>query len=334
MPPLRFPATFAALAAGAFLACACSSAATRPRVDDALPAVANPQAATFIMIQGDGFARNAQARLGSNPLGNLTWVNAQLLTAELPSGMQPGRYTLTVANPSGGEMTLPNAITVEGTAPGPAPTTPKPAQAPTRAATIAATEPPSPSPTPAPRTAEPTRRSPEPPTQSPAQRPTASPAEPPIPAPTQPPTQRPSATRTAVPQIRNQSIPNLAGSWLILDTVTYGPGTGSAFPFTVAIQQQGNQIAGGGSGLSFSGVIDGLNVHVDYVQDNGATGTFDWQTDPNGGSLAGSFTNSTGNGGQSIGQRAGSGTFTVYQQTSTRGGAEDNGQSRGKKKER
>ena len=42
------------------------------------------------------------------------WVNGQVLTAEVPSGLPPGSYDLTVDNPGGGRTTLAQAISVAG----------------------------------------------------------------------------------------------------------------------------------------------------------------------------------------------------------------------------
>jgi hypothetical protein len=94
----------------------CAAGGGTPRLDAALPRSADAQAAAFVLIQGDHFSPDAVARLGSTRLQSLTWVNARLLTVELPPGMSPGNYGLVVQNPGGGEAMLPGALTITGPA--------------------------------------------------------------------------------------------------------------------------------------------------------------------------------------------------------------------------
>ncbi len=347
------------LAVVSLAATACSTGSSGPRVDGAVPHNANATGNTFVLIQGDNFAPNAQVRLGRSQLVGLTWVNARLLTAEVPGGMQPGAYDLTVANPGGGTKTLPAAITITGpkSAP-PAAATVAPAAAtqPSAATAVPATGTPqpelatvAPSPRPLPATISPAP-SPQPRTAEPTQQPSATEAPPPAPRatqpppratqpplrPTQPPTQPPArATQpAALPQSRTAAVPNLAGQWTIVDTVTYGPGAGGTYSFAVTIRQSGANISGSGSGIRFNGVIDGDLVHATYVQDNGAGGSFEWATDAGGTALSGSFTNSIGNGGDSYGQRSGSGIVASFAAVAAQGQDDATEKSHGKKKGR
>jgi len=120
-------------------------------------------------------------------------------------------------------------------------------------------------------------------------------------------TQPPPTTQPPPAPIRSQAAVNVTGSWLLTDTVTYGQVVGLAIPFRISLQQQGNQIFGQGDGLRLSGMISGLTIAVNYVQDGGATGTFEWTLDPSGSTFDGAFTNSIGNGGSSSGQRLSAG---------------------------
>jgi hypothetical protein len=326
---IRGPALHAAvLLAVAMVAAGCSSAGG-PRVDGALPKHAPAKAQTFVMIEGDGFAPNALVRVGSNSLQGLTWVNARLLTGVVAE-LQPGSYDVTVENPGGGTATLARAFTVDGAAPGQAATsTPQP--------TGAGTAPPATVPPSATLSPPPTQRPIERPTQRPTERPTQQatrvPTEQPTRVATEQPTRQPPRPTPAQPQNRPQQTPDLSGEWLITDTVSYGPGTGSSFPFDLSLTQQGSQLSGGGNGLQLSGVIDGATVSASYSQSNGTTGTFSWTAGADGNTLAGSFTNSSGNGGDSVGQRLGSGVILDVQHAPPADAAPHGG-GKGKKKGR
>ncbi|MHB8578046.1 MAG: IPT/TIG domain-containing protein [Dehalococcoidia bacterium] len=314
---LQNAAASAAVGASAVLtALACSSSTSPPHVTDAVPSHIAAAQPAFMLIEGSGFNRGATVRVGDSPLGRVTWVNERLLTVEVPAGMPPGSYDLNVSNPGGAQTTLQQAVSVQGSAPAGVAAT---AAAPSRpVATAPAIAPP----TVNPRTPTPLARVTSSPRPTPSPEPTRAPTNPPTQPATGPATRSPAPAATQQPPrptsaptqaTRPQTGLNLSGQWTIVDSVTYGAGVGGQYPFVVVIQQAGNQIAGSGGGLQFSGTISGNAVHVDYLQDNGATGTFDWTVSADGSSLTGSFTNSTGNGGDSSASRAGSTALASYQ---------------------
>ncbi|MFO7740834.1 MAG: IPT/TIG domain-containing protein [Anaerolineae bacterium] len=57
---------------------------------------------TSVVISGTNFAPTPQVVLGSTPLENVTWISLTQLTAQVPWGMEPGTYPLTVTNPAPG----------------------------------------------------------------------------------------------------------------------------------------------------------------------------------------------------------------------------------------
>jgi photosystem II stability/assembly factor-like uncharacterized protein len=67
---------------------------------------------TAVTISGSGFVATPTVSLGSTALTGVTWVSTTTLTATVPWGLDPGVYPLTVVNPDGGSVTLPNAYTV------------------------------------------------------------------------------------------------------------------------------------------------------------------------------------------------------------------------------
>ena len=59
--------------------------------------------------------------------------------------------------------------------------------------------------------------------------------------------------------------------------MTQGPGTGQSFTFDISLQQTGNTISGGNSGLQITGSVDGQTASVTYTQPAiGHTGSFTW----------------------------------------------------------
>jgi hypothetical protein len=272
------------------VACSSLNSGSDPHVIGALPNRVTAPQGSFLIIEGDHFNSRATATLGSDRLQFVTWVNAAVLTAQVPPGLAPGSYDLSVSNPGGGHYTLPKAITVVGaTGSTPAPTavpaqphspTAAPTATPVRASATA-------SPTPAPRTP-----TPAPPTRTPAA------------------TASPTVVRTATPQATRASAPlsnggpNLTGDWTITDTVTYGIGQGQTYSFVVSLHQAPGLVTGIGGGLQINGVFDGQTFQATYVQDNGSVGNFYWTVDATGNVLSGTFSNSSGNGGTSVAQRA------------------------------
>jgi len=276
----------------------CSQAAgQQPVLTGATPGRVSGGAQSFLIIEGGNFARGARVQVGQAPVSGLTWVNASVLTALAPANLPPGSYDLSVTNPGGGSATLHGGVTVAGgpqpaVAPAstaarlPSATVGNPNAAPSTVPTKA-TETPSATRTPQPMPASATAR--------------GTPGRPLTPLATIPARSTPlPAASGAAP---GQSAVDLSGTWQITDSVTYGAGSGQSFSFGVALSQQGTAISGSGDGLSLSGTVNGTAVHVSYTQDNGTTGSFDWTAGADGGSLAGTFTNSSGNGGTSAGQR-------------------------------
>ncbi len=295
----RYLATGLAAFALAAVACAGSSGG-QPVLTGAAPARLNA-GQSFVIIEGSNFSRGARAQLGGQPVTQLTWVNASVLTGMAPAGMAPGSYDLSVTNPNGASATLPGGIAVIGAGASP---TAAPAAAPSaRATSPAATPTQTP---PATRSPAPATRSPEPVTPSPT------PTRPATRTPTQMPQPRPAATNSPDAGAGGWGAIDLSGSWQITDGVTYGPGSGQSFSFTITLSQRGTAFSGAGDGLSISGTVSGATLHAEYAQDNGSDGTFDWVLAPDGDSFNGTFTNSSGNGGTSSGQRL-SATFAAAQ---------------------
>lgn len=72
----------------------------------------------YITVIGQNFVPTPTLLLGPVVLREVTFVNAQTLTALVPWGLEPGTYPLIVTNPDGQSATLPDACTVhpeEGT---------------------------------------------------------------------------------------------------------------------------------------------------------------------------------------------------------------------------
>ena len=67
---------------------------------------------TAVTISGEEFEPGAQARLGTYDLIDVAWIDAQTLTAKVPSGLPEGSYDLTVTNTDGRSADLPSAFEV------------------------------------------------------------------------------------------------------------------------------------------------------------------------------------------------------------------------------
>jgi photosystem II stability/assembly factor-like uncharacterized protein len=67
-----------------------------------------------VIITGTGFAPTPEAALAEIPLADVTWISDTRLTAQVPWGMDPAPYALTVTNPAPNAPTasLTNAFTV------------------------------------------------------------------------------------------------------------------------------------------------------------------------------------------------------------------------------
>ncbi|MFP4346482.1 MAG: VPS10 domain-containing protein [Anaerolineales bacterium] len=73
-----------------------------PTVSEVEPQKTYNDMDTSIVISGTNFAPTPQVVLGSTPLVSVTWISLTQLTAEVPWGMEPGTYPLTVTNPTPG----------------------------------------------------------------------------------------------------------------------------------------------------------------------------------------------------------------------------------------
>jgi hypothetical protein len=201
--------------------------------------------------------------------------------------MAPGSYDLTVWSPTGDSATLHAAVQVQAAGSAPQPSATQAA----RSTQVAPT---------ATRTPEQTQAA-----AATTAAPTPTPTETPIPTPSQQPTRsatQPPARQPAAPT-RASATPDVTGTWAIVDTVQYGPGTGLQFPFTITLQQNGSQVSGGGSGITVAGTIQDGTISLGYRQDDGSTGSFAWTLDASGTLFQGTFDNSRGNGGSSAGRR-------------------------------
>jgi hypothetical protein len=83
-----------------------------PTILEVDPSSAPNDLDTPLVITGTDFAAIPTVTLGSMVLEDVGWVSSATLTATVPWGMDPGVYTMTVANPDGITGTLPNAFTV------------------------------------------------------------------------------------------------------------------------------------------------------------------------------------------------------------------------------
>ncbi len=83
-----------------------------PTVTQADPSSAPNDLDTPIIITGTNFAAGMTVTLGNTRLADAGWVSSTTLTATVPWGMNPGRYTMTVVNPDGQSGSLMNAFTV------------------------------------------------------------------------------------------------------------------------------------------------------------------------------------------------------------------------------
>ena len=89
-----------------------SNYAASPIIGGVEPSSAYNDLDTAIVITGSGFENGATAQLGSVALTNLEWVSATQLNAVVPWGLEPGVYTLRVANPGGAAADIAAAFTV------------------------------------------------------------------------------------------------------------------------------------------------------------------------------------------------------------------------------
>jgi hypothetical protein len=144
-----------------------------------------------------------------------------------------------------------------------------------------------------------------PPTRTPVSNPTSTPTHPPTAVP--PTRTRPAATRapTLTPTPRDSGDSridpqqtSLSGDWLLVDSVTRGPGAGESYSFRVHFSERGALVTGAGDGLAIQGMRIG-NVISATFQRGSSTGAFKWSIAENG-QLVGTFVDAgAGNSGQS-----------------------------------
>ncbi len=82
-----------------------------PVVSQVIPTTAFNDRTTEMLVQGQNFADGAVVRLGTTPLATIR-INSTTLLAVVPAGLEAGAYPLTVANPDGGQVSLPAGFTV------------------------------------------------------------------------------------------------------------------------------------------------------------------------------------------------------------------------------
>jgi len=100
-----------------------------PRPAFAAPGIASVQpnpvsnaTPTTLIITGSGFVTGTVAVLNGYGALATAYVSNQVLTADLPTGVPQGTYSLTVINPDSTSATLANALTIVGPTATPAPT--------------------------------------------------------------------------------------------------------------------------------------------------------------------------------------------------------------------
>jgi len=68
-----------------------------------------------VIVTGTKFLPTPAVKLGSMPMGGVTWITATRISFVIPVGFPTGTYALTIVNPDGESTTAPNAMTVRGT---------------------------------------------------------------------------------------------------------------------------------------------------------------------------------------------------------------------------
>ncbi|MBK7861738.1 MAG: IPT/TIG domain-containing protein [Archangiaceae bacterium] len=82
------------------------------RVDDITPSEGSAAEATRVVLTGSGFALGAQVVVGPQVLELVTVKSAVVISAEVPAGLDPGVYDVTVINLDGQRARLTGAFTV------------------------------------------------------------------------------------------------------------------------------------------------------------------------------------------------------------------------------
>src|SRR3990172_8040427 len=81
-------------------------------ITDVRPSQVTNTAPVSLVITGTDFADGAVVVLGGYGALATTFVSATVLTAELPAGVPPGKYNVTVINPDATSTTLNRGLTV------------------------------------------------------------------------------------------------------------------------------------------------------------------------------------------------------------------------------
>jgi len=90
-----------------------------PVITSVTPSSGANDAAVTITILGTGFVSGATVTIGDESADNVVFVNSNYLTCEVPSGITPGIYDVTLTNPDTTEDTLEDAYRVKYTLPDP-----------------------------------------------------------------------------------------------------------------------------------------------------------------------------------------------------------------------
>ncbi|MBU1879917.1 MAG: IPT/TIG domain-containing protein [Chloroflexi bacterium] len=83
-----------------------------PTVTGVAPSSAPNDLDTSLVVTGTGFTTSNLVLLDDDPLDDVAWVSATVLTATVPWGTDPAVYTVTVFNPGEGSGSRSNAFTV------------------------------------------------------------------------------------------------------------------------------------------------------------------------------------------------------------------------------
>ncbi|MDD5556254.1 MAG: IPT/TIG domain-containing protein [bacterium] len=83
-----------------------------PVVNSIVPDSGPSNRVVDVVINGSGFAATPSVRIGTTACLNVAFVDSSRVTAQVPAGIAPGVYDVTVTNPDGQPGTLPNGYTV------------------------------------------------------------------------------------------------------------------------------------------------------------------------------------------------------------------------------
>jgi hypothetical protein len=81
-------------------------------INSVSPNIVSNTSSTELVITGSDFVNGAQVVLENFGLLQASFVSSTVLTAQLPAGLNPGSYTITVVNPDSSSASLSNAVQV------------------------------------------------------------------------------------------------------------------------------------------------------------------------------------------------------------------------------